>query len=234
MGFLAAIGFSLREARRVGEDPNRILDLCFYMLIAALVGSRVLYVIINWNTFSHDPVEIIRIWHGGLVFYGGFIGAGLVALWYMPRYDLSLWKTADILAPSIALGQFIGRMGCFFAGCCYGKPCDLPWAVTFSDFDSLAPRGVPLHPTQLYSSLNGLVIFLFLLFLRRRKSFEGQLFWIYVLLYGVSRSFIEVFRGDERGVIIEGLASTSQFIGIIMAGVAVVMLWMLSARHGRS
>jgi phosphatidylglycerol:prolipoprotein diacylglycerol transferase len=198
------------------------------------VGSRVLYVIINWTTFSNDPIEIIRIWHGGLVFYGGFIGACLVALWYLRKHDLSLWNTADILAPSIALGQFIGRLGCFFAGCCYGKPCDLPWAVTFSDFDSLAPTGVPLHPTQLYASINGLVIFLFLLFLRRRKSFEGQLFWVYVLLYGVSRSFIEVFRGDERGVIIEGLVSTSQFIGIIMAGVAVVMLWMLRARHGRS
>ena len=234
MAFLAAIGLSLKEARNVDEDPNKVLDLCFYMLIAGLIGSRILYVAVNWETFLRDPVEIIRVWHGGLVFYGGFLGACLAAVWYIKKEGLSAWKTADILAPSIALGQFIGRIGCFFAGCCYGKPCDLPWAVTFTDINSLAPRGVALHPTQLYSSLNGLVIFLLLLLLRRYKSFQGQLFWAYVFLYAVSRSVIEIFRGDERGMIIEGVLSTSQFIGIIMAGLAVVMLLVLRARHGGS
>jgi len=233
MAFLAAIGWSLKEARHENEDPNKILDLCFYMLIAGLVGSRLLYVLINWRTFLGDPVEILRIWHGGLVFYGGFLGAFLAAVWYMKKHALQPWKTADILAPSIALGQFIGRIGCFFAGCCYGTPCDLPWAVTFTNINSLAPRGVALHPTQLYSSVNGLILFLFLLILKRHKSFQGQLFWTYVLLYGVSRSIIEIFRGDERGMIVEGLVSTSQFIGLLMAGAAVAMLLKLRARHGR-
>ena len=234
MAFLAAIGLSLKEARNVDEDPNKVLDLCFYMLIAGLVGSRLLYVIINWRMFLRDPVEIIRIWHGGLVFYGGFLGACVAAVWYIRRQRLLPWKTADILAPSIALGQFIGRIGCFFAGCCYGKPCDLPWAVTFTNVNSLAPRGIGLHPTQLYHSFNGLVIFFILIWMRKYKQFHGQLFWTYVLLYAVSRSVIEIFRGDERGMIVGDILSTSQFIGIVMAGVAVIMLFVLRARRGGS
>lgn len=230
MAFLSAIALALREARREGEDANKILDLCFYMLVAAIVGSRILYVLINWSTFRHDPFEIVRIWQGGLVFYGGFIGALLTALWYMRRKGLPLLKTADIMAPSIAFGLFVGRIGCFFAGCCYGKTCDLPWAVIFTHPESLAPKGVPLHPTQLYSSLNGLFIFFVLVGIRRIKGFEGQIFWTYVLLYGVTRSIIEHFRGDERGMFVEGMFSTSQLIGLIMAVIAIAMMIILRRR----
>ena len=232
MAFLSAIALALREARRQGEDANKILDLCFYMLVAAIVGSRILYVLINWSTFRHDPFEIVRIWQGGLVFYGGFIGALLTALWYMRRKGLPLLKTADIMAPSIAFGLFVGRIGCFFAGCCYGKTCDLPWAVIFTHPESLAPKGVPLHPTQLYSSLNGLFIFFVLVGIRRIKGFEGQIFWTYVLLYGVTRSIIEHFRGDERGMFVEGMFSTSQLIGLIMAVIAIAMMIILRRRKG--
>ncbi|MBW1677106.1 MAG: prolipoprotein diacylglyceryl transferase [Deltaproteobacteria bacterium] len=231
MAFLSAIALALREARREDEDANKILDLCFYMLVAAIVGSRTLYVLINWSTFRHDPFEIVRIWQGGLVFYGGFIGALLTALWYMRRKGLPLLKTADIMAPSIAFGLFVGRIGCFFAGCCYGKTCDLPWAVIFTHPESLAPKGVPLHPTQLYSSLNGLFIFFVLVGIRRIKGFEGQIFWTYVLLYSVTRSIIEHFRGDERGMFVEGMFSTSQLIGLIMAVIAIAMMIMLRRRE---
>jgi len=227
MAFLSAMGLALREARRVGEDPEKILDLCFYVLVAAIAGSRILYVVVNWPTFEQDPVEIVRIWHGGLVFYGGFIGAFIAAWWYIRSKKLSFLKTADILAPSIAFGQFVGRIGCFCAGCCYGKPSNLPWAVVFTDPESLAPRGIPLHPTQLYSSLNGLLIFALLVGLRRIKSFDGQLFWSYVLLYAVTRSIIEIFRGDPRGMFFGGAISTSQLLGSIMAAVAIVMLIVL-------
>lgn len=231
MAFLSAIALALREARREGEDANKILDLCFYVIVAAIVGSRALYVLVNWSTFRHDPFEVVRIWHGGLVFYGGFIGALITALWYIRSKGLSLLKTADIMAPSIAFGQFVGRIGCFFAGCCYGKTCDLPWAVTFTHPDSLAPKGVTLHPTQLYSSLNSLFIFLVLVGLRRIKGFEGQIFWTYVLLYGVTRSILEHFRGDERGMFVEGMLSTSQLIGLVTAVIAIVMLIMLRQRN---
>ena len=230
MAFLSAIALALREARRVGEDADKILDLCFYMLIAAIVGSRILYVLINWSSFSHDPFNIVRIWQGGLVFYGGFIGALITALWYIRRKGLSILRTADIMAPSIAFGHFVGRIGCFFAGCCYGKVCDLPWAVIFTHPESLAPKGVPLHPVQLYSSLNGLFIFLVLVGIRRIKRFEGQIFWTYVLLYAVTRSILEHFRGDERGMFVGGLLSTSQLIGVIMAVIATTMMIILRRR----
>lgn len=134
------------------------------------------------------------------------------------------------MAPSLAIGHSIGRLGCFFAGCCYGKACDLPWAVTFTNPDSLAPIGVPLHPTQLYSALTNLFIFIFLCFFRGRKKFDGQLFWIYVLLYGVARSILEIFRGDFRGEPVFGILSVSQTIGCIMAVFAVVMLIYLRGR----
>jgi len=231
MAFLTGIGLALREARRVGEDPNKVLDLAFYMLIASIIGSRILYVLVNWPMFKDDLLEIFRLWHGGLVFYGGFIGAVITALWYVSRKGLLVWKTADIFAPSIAFGQFVGRIGCFFAGCCYGKVCELPWAVTFTHPESLAPKGVPLHPTQLYGSLIALLIFLLLTGLKRIKKFEGQLFWTYVLLYGIARSVLESFRGDERGMLIENLISTSQLIGMIMALLAIVILIVLRKRH---
>jgi phosphatidylglycerol:prolipoprotein diacylglycerol transferase len=230
MAFLSAIALALREARREGEDANKILDLCFYVLVAAIVGSRILYVLVNWSDFRHDPLEIVRIWHGGLVFYGGFIGALIAVLWYIRRKGLPLLKTADIMAPSIAFGQFVGRIGCFFSGCCYGKTCDLPWAVIFTHAESLAPKGVPLHPTQLYSALNSLLIFLVLVGLKRIKGFEGQIFWAYVLLYAVTRSILEHFRGDERGMFIEGMLSTSQLIGLIMAVIAIAMMIILRRR----
>jgi phosphatidylglycerol:prolipoprotein diacylglycerol transferase len=230
MAFLSAIALALREARREGEDANKILDLCFYVLVAAIVGSRILYVLVNWSDFRHDPFEIVRIWHGGLVFYGGFIGALIAVLWYIRRKGLPLLKTADIMAPSIAFGQFVGRIGCFFSGCCYGKTCDLPWAVIFTHAESLAPKGVPLHPTQLYSALNSLLIFLVLVGLKRIKGFEGQIFWAYVLLYAVTRSILEHFRGDERGMFIEGMLSTSQLIGLIMAVIAIAMMIILRRR----
>lgn len=228
--FLAGIALALRESRRVGEDANKILDLCFYMLVAAILGSRVMYVLVNWSIFKDDLLGIFRIWQGGLVFYGGFIGAVIIGLWYIWQHELPLQKTADILAPSIAFGQFIGRIGCFFAGCCYGRTCDLPWAAVFTHPESLAPKGVPLHPTQLYSSLNGLLIFLVLLWLKRIKKFEGQLFWTYVLLYGMTRFVLEHFRGDERGVVIGGIFTTSQLIGVIMVIIAVAVMIILRRR----
>ena len=138
------------------------------------------------------------------------------------------------MAPSIVLGHSVGRLGCFFAGCCYGKPCNMPWAVTFTHPESLAPQGISLHPTQLYASFNGLLIFAILMGLKHIKAFEGQLFWTYVLLYAVTRSIIEFFRGDHSHILTGGLFSTQQLVGMIMAAIATVMLIILRSRHARS
>ncbi len=233
MGFLVGILFAKREARRVGIDHEKITDLCFYVLIAAIVGSRLFYVATNPEMFFSDPLEIFKIWKGGLVFYGGFVAALITGFIYLKKANMPLWKTGDIMAPSIAVGHFLGRLGCFFAGCCYGKTSDLPWAVTFKHPETLAPIGIPLHPTQLYSAINNLIIFAVLLIFRRYKKYDGQLFWIYVLLYGITRSIIEGFRGDYRGQTILGMLSISQAIGGIMAVIAIVMMVILGRRAAR-
>ena len=129
IGLISGILLAWKEAKRAGEDPGKIMDLCFYLLIAAIVGSRLFYIAANPGIFFQDPLEIIRIQNGGLVFYGGFIAALITGLIYMKLTAMPLWKTADIIAPSIAMGQFSGMLGCFFAGCCYGKRSDFPWAV---------------------------------------------------------------------------------------------------------
>ncbi|MFH2013155.1 MAG: prolipoprotein diacylglyceryl transferase [Pseudomonadota bacterium] len=231
LGFLVGIVLALREARRVGEEPENILDLAFYGIIAAIVGSRLLYIILNHRYYIENPMEIVKIWNGGLVYYGGFLLALIVGIWYIRKKDLPLWKTVDILAPSVAIGEAIGRLGCFSAGCCYGKETVLPWAVTFSNPESLARLGIPLHPTQLYSSVNALFIFLILTVVKRFKKFDGLLIWLYVLLYSITRSIIEIFRGDVRGFIFGKILSTSQFIGIILVIISVLMLIYLWRRN---
>ncbi|MCP3952329.1 MAG: prolipoprotein diacylglyceryl transferase [Desulfobacterales bacterium] len=233
-GFMIALGFflgivlAMREARRLGENSEKIMDLSFYILVAAIVGSRLFYVVTAWESFVDNPLEIIKLWKGGLVFYGGFIGAVTAAVIYMHRNRMPTWKTADILAPSLALGQTLGRLGCFLAGCCYGRQSDTSWAVTFTDPVCLAPVHTPLHPTQLYSAFTNLSIFVALMVFRRRNTITGRVFWTYVLLYGLTRSIIETLRGDFRGAEVLGLLSISQTLGLIGAVAAVFMLVRLS------
>jgi len=230
VGFLAGIFLATNEAKREGEDHEKIMDLCFYILIAAILGSRLFYVATSPEMFLKNPVEILKIWNGGLVFYGGFIAALVTGVIYLKVKNIPVWKTADIMAPSVAIAHFFGRIGCFFAGCCYGKYCDLPWAVTFNHPDSLAPTGIPLHPTQLYEALGNLAIFLFLFFFRKYKKHDGQLFWLYVLIYGIMRSFIEIFRADFRGEFLYGVLSISQVVGGLMVVVSLTMLFIFRKR----
>jgi phosphatidylglycerol:prolipoprotein diacylglycerol transferase len=230
VGFLAGMFLAHNEAKRLGEDPGRILDLFFYLLIAAIVGSRLFYVGTNPGEYLERPLEIVKIWSGGLVFYGGFVGGLAAALIYIKKKRMVLWRTADILAPSIAAGQFLGRIGCFFAGCCYGKESELPWAVTFTHPHTLAPAGEPLHPTQLYSAASNLIIFSVLWILRKRKGYNGQIFWMYALLYGITRTLIEIFRGDFRGPSVFGILSVSQVIGVLIVLIAVFMMFRLAGK----
>jgi len=223
-GFFVAILLASHQAKNEGLDPQKIIDLCFYILVSSLLGARLLYVIVEYQYFVAHPLEILKFWKGGLVYYGGLILGMIVAVLYLKKKEMPLWQVADILAPSIAIGQAIGRWGCFFAGCCYGVKTDVPWAIVFSDPNSLAPQGIPLHPTQIYLSINAVVIFSILVWLRKRKSFDGQIIWTYGVLYSIGRFIIEYFRGDDRGVAVESLFSTSQFIGILIFGISVFML----------
>lgn len=230
IGFLAGILVSKHEARRTGEDPEKITDLIFFILLGSILGARIFYVFTAPSAFVKDPLEFFRLWNGGLVFYGGFIGALITGVIYLKRHKMPFWKSFDLLIPGLALGHFFGRIGCLFAGCCYGQQCHLPWAITFTHPESLAPTGVPLHPTQLYSALSNLAIFGVLWYFKKFKTFHGQLFCLYVLIYAVARSVIESFRGDFRGGFFLEIFSVSQVIGGIFAGIAVILWFVLKDR----
>jgi len=231
--FVVGVALAQREAKRRGQDPERIADLAFWVLIAGLVGSQLYFIGVNWQSYFGPGAfwadtgvgrlpRFLVFWETGLVFYGGFIGAALTAALYMRRYRMPFLAHADTIIPSVAIGHFLGRLGCFSAGCCWGGPAhaDLPWAVRFppgsSAFQAFVPRGaegqallalgdastIPLHPTQLYEAFGELGLFLLLaLWLRPRKRFDGQVLAAWLLLYAVLRGTVELFRGDvERGV----------------------------------
>lgn len=233
IGFLSGIGFALREARLQGYDPQRILDLAFYIILAAIVGSRIFYVITNIEAYRTHILDIFKVWEGGLTFYGGFILALVTGVVYMRKYQMPVWETLDLLAPSLALGEFFGRIGCFFAGCCYGKECALPWAVTFTNPQSLAPIGVPLHPTQLYSAAAALVTFLILFVLRTKKKFNGQITLMWIILYSCFRIVIEFFRGDPRGYLILGQYAVSQVLSVVLIGLSIILYRVLQRKSAR-
>jgi phosphatidylglycerol:prolipoprotein diacylglycerol transferase len=230
--FLVGIWLAQREARRRGQDPEKIADLSFWILVAALVGSRVFFILVNWGDYFGaraivtTPLgripRLLAVWEGGLVFYGGFIGAALTAWWYMRRHRMPFLAHADTLIPSVAFGHFLGRIGCFGAGCCWGGVAHghLPWAVRFPPaslaYQTLSGREnpalflagdrattLPLHPVQLYESFGELAIFLVLVLgVRPRKAFHGQVLATWLLCYAVLRTVVEVFRADvERGVV---------------------------------
>jgi phosphatidylglycerol:prolipoprotein diacylglycerol transferase len=230
LGFMAALWIGGREAKRYGIDTQVFHDLGFTILLSAILGARLFFVLIEWEHFAAHPLQVFAIWEGGLVYYGGFVGAGLAALWYVRRKDMPVWDTADAVAPALALGQALGRLGCFFAGCCYGAACDLPWAITFSDPRRAgdAPLGVPLHPTQLYESAGDFAIFALLyLFLGPKRRFRGQLFGVYLVAYPALRFIVECFRADPRGAL--GALSTSQVLGIPLF---LFGIWILAKKKG--
>lgn len=227
LAFITGISWASWEAKRLNEDPEKIMDVGFYIVIAAIIGSRLLFVLLNLKEYINNPLNIIKIWEGGLVFHGGLIASLLVGFFYLKKRQLSIWKFTDIVAPALALGQSIGRIGCLMAGCCYGKETTLPWGIVFTDPHTLAIQHTKLHPTQIYSSIAAFGIFCLLLLLRKRKSFEGQIFWSYIALYSISRSIIDIFRGDGIHIFFNNTVSYSQILGIVFFFSALYMLWTL-------
>jgi phosphatidylglycerol:prolipoprotein diacylglycerol transferase len=153
--------------------------------------------------------------------------------WYLRKHNLSLWKVGDLWSPGVALGQSIGRIGCFMAGCCYGKPTDLPWGVVFTHPLSLAPLHVSLHPTQLYASLAGLAIFVVLMFLSIRKKYQGQVFLWYLILHSTARLLVERFRGDDRGMVPGTEMTITQLATLLVLMGSVIALYILKSRKER-
>jgi phosphatidylglycerol:prolipoprotein diacylglycerol transferase len=233
--YLLGLQLALRRAKARQLDSTRVMDLGIYIIISALIGAKLLLLVTDFQAFRQNPAELLNLLREGGVFYGGLIVAVLVALWYIRRVGLPLWTTCDVFAPGIALGHVVGRFGCFFAGCCFGKPASVPWAITFTDPFAAAnvgtPLNVPLHPTQLYEAGAEFLILVILLSTERiGRKFAGRTFWLYILLYAISRFVIEFYRGDERGNV--GPLSTSQFVSIILAPLALGMLFYLARWAG--
>lgn len=232
--YLLGLWLGVRRASQAGLDGNRVMDLGIWVIIAALIGAKGLLFIVDFDHFTSSREEFMSLLRSGGVFYGGLIAATLTCVYQLRKHKLPLWQSGDLFAPGIALGYMVGRLGCLAAGCCYGRPAPgLAWAVTFTDpaaaLNVGTPLNVPLHPTQLYESLAGLVILVTLLVIERRgKSFPGRTFWQFVLMYAVSRFIIEFFRGDDRGMV--AMFSTSQVISLVLAPLAIVMLWWLAGR----
>jgi phosphatidylglycerol:prolipoprotein diacylglycerol transferase len=240
--FLLALVVAARLAARDGLPRERIYDLGLWLLLAAIVGSKLLMLAVE-PEYREQPLRLLSLdfLRSGGVFYGGFLAAVATAFVLVRRYRLPWWRTADAFAPAIALGQAVGRQGCFAAGCCWGKPTSLPWGVQFSERGSEVtgvPAGIDLHPTQLYESFAALAVFALLLWLHRRKRFDGQIVLLYGALYAALRFAVEFFRDDPRGDLL-GLTSlthlsTSQMISVVVGAASVALLvsrWRRAARR---
>jgi len=195
LGFIAASLLSSKLAEKEGVDPDKIIDICLLILVAGIIGARLFYVITNFDYYRNDVIGILRLTDGGLAFYGGFFFALFFSVFYAFRKKLSVWRIGDIIAPYAALGHSIGRIGCFLNGCCYGGPTDLPWGVIFPGSRTI------VHPTQIYASLDSLAIFIILRYVYPKRSFSGQVFLGYFLLYGASRFFEELIRRDSPRIL---------------------------------
>jgi phosphatidylglycerol:prolipoprotein diacylglycerol transferase len=226
LGFLAGLWTAGRRGMHAGFAAERIIDLGPWLIIGAILGARTLYVMSYWHeAFEGKAIgEVFMVWKGGLVFYGGLIGSTLAGILYCRIKKLPVWKVADIVAPSIALGYVFGRIGCLLNGCCYGRACDLPWAIRFPEGN---PLGSPMHPTEVYESLLNLGLYAALAWLFRRRKFDGQFFGVYLVSYAMLRSFVEMFRGDYPERYLGGWATPAHLVSIAIFAAGVVLLWLL-------
>jgi phosphatidylglycerol:prolipoprotein diacylglycerol transferase len=218
-----------------GIDRGRAMDAVFFTIVAGFVGSRVLYVAFHWSEFADAPRTVLFSTGS---FMGGLISAVAFAVYWYRRIGLPYLVGLDLLALAAACLTGVGRWGCFFSGCCWGTPSDLPWAVTFPDLARKLHDGlpaVPLHPTQLYLSLNSLLILAVLALVYRHKRFHGQILLTYLVLYGVTRALLENLRGDSRPAVwVGGLLSSSQLLSLIVAATAAICYVVMLRRHPAS
>ena len=227
-GVLLGLWISVRNSARQGIKPENAWDFGIAVVLAGILGSKILYILVDWKTYAEHPKEIFSLatLQAGGVFSGGLIGAFLVAWWFLRKYNMPALATCDAFAPGLALGHAIGRVGCFAAGCCYGKETTHWWGITFTskiaEANAGTPLGTALEPTQLIESAAELIIFGILTWMFARKKFDGQIFGAYLFLYGIARFLIEFLRGDpgRGGPYFGGLLSGTQLIsiGLVLAG----------------
>jgi len=239
-GFLVATGvllglwISVRNSEKQGINGDDAWNLGILMVLAGIIGAKILYVIYDWNVYANwREIFSLSTLQAGGVFSGGLVGALAVGAWYMIRHKMPPLRTTDAFAPGLAFGHILGRFGCFSAGCCYGKPTSHFWGVTFTNPLAAAvsdtPLGIKLQPTQLIEAAAEFFNFLVLIWLLRRKKFDGQVFAAFIMLYGFERFFIEFLRGDKgRGEVFGGLMSGTQLIAIFLVIGGAVIWWLRS------
>jgi len=243
-GFLVAAGvliglwISVRNSARQGIDPDQAWNLGILVVLCGIVGAKVLYIINDWSTYVAHPGEIFSIstLRSGGVFSGGLIAALAAAVWYIRKHHLPALATCDAFGPGLALGHAIGRLGCFAAGCCYGKPTSAWWGVTFTNPVAAqlvgTPLGHALEPTQLFEAAVELANFFLLMWMFQRKKFDGQVFGAYLILYGVARFFLEFLRDDPgRGSVFGGVMTGTQLIAIGLVILGGVIWWLMGGAH---
>jgi phosphatidylglycerol:prolipoprotein diacylglycerol transferase len=248
IAFFTAIYIATRRAKQKGIDPNIMFDMAIWVLISVVIGARIWYVAEHVSEYTDNPFDVFKIWQGGLVFYGGFIGAIIGGLLFLKIRKLSFTKIGDTVAPSLAIGIAIGRLGCFLNGCCYGK-ISQRFGISFpargnppAYMDQInrnlittdATESLPVIPTQLYSTLDNLVIFGILLFLSRRKPFQGFLIWLFFGLYGVHRFIIDFFRHYEGNALVLGFLTLSQITSLFVIIVSVISLLILHSQSKKN
>lgn len=196
LSFFTGLWLSSKEAERRGLDPKFIQEFAFYALLGGIIGARIYFILFSDPAYYlKNPWEILAVWHGGIGVIGSLLAGSLVAIWYCRRQGISFWKFGDILVPGIALGQTVGQFACLFNGDSYGKPANLPWAITYTDPRSLAPLNIPLHPIELYEMAAYFLVFLLLWKTRKEYKADGVVFFTYLLGYGIARFLVEFFRG---------------------------------------
>ncbi len=243
LGFFFAINWSAQRATRYKVSREFISNVGIWIIVGGIVGGRVAFLAVEETWTDIFTFKLFEVWNGGMVFYGGLVCAILASWGYCKRKGVEFITLADIAAPTIAFGQIFGRLGCFMAGCCYGKQCDLPWAVSFTHPLSLAPKNVYLHPTQLYEPLGNLLVIAIILLIERKFATrqKGLIFVTYLSLYAIVRVTVEAFRGDsERGFVTfwdmypNEWLSTSTAISAVMLLISAIIFWMYRGRPSPS
>jgi phosphatidylglycerol:prolipoprotein diacylglycerol transferase len=228
LAILAAIWFSTSEARRKGLDASVVTDAAWLIVGAGLLGARFYYIAFSQPAYylAH-PFEILAVWHGGLSVHGALLGGLLAGVWHLYHRGLPFWRFADLVAPGLILGQTVGQIACLLNGDTYGSPTNLPWAITFTDPQAMAPLGVALHPIQLYELLAYLAVFLVVCQVSRRAKQDGVVILTYAVGYGVARFAMEFFRGDPP--VVEGII-VPQAMSALLVAAGVGAWWFLRAQ----
>jgi len=236
IGVLTGLWISVRNSEKHGINPDHAWNFGILVVLCGIVGAKILYIINDWSTYAAHPADIFSVatLQAGGVFSGGLVAALVAAAWYIRSHHMPALATCDAFAPGLAMGHAIGRIGCFAAGCCYGKPTTHFWGVIFTNpvanFYSQTPLNVRLEPTELFESAVELANFFILMWMLKRKKFDGQVFGAYLFLYGVARFFIEFLRGDPgRGEVFGGLMTGTQLISIGLVILGGLIWWLRPA-----